>query len=229
MSGVNWALGVPQTNPGEAFTSAFEKGMAARKQAAVEAAMGALAGNPDDPNALANLAKVDPRSAMQYRGEMERRQAAKLEAHRDNIMRGAQVIRQLQPGDDASWQQALETARGIGIDVSQVPQHFDPQYVKGLMGVADAFAPQKGNDAPTSYEEYQRAQSDPNYAKFLEEKRGPIVANNGDGTFTIIPRSQAAPNPAPQQPGAVPPPPPGFVVDGGPTPPASGPFPAQGH
>lgn len=54
----------------------------------------------------------------------------------------------------------------------------------------------------------------------------PIVANNGDGTFTIIPRSYGGGGNQPQPPA---PPPPGFVIDGGPTRSASGGFPASGN
>jgi hypothetical protein len=230
MGEVNWALGLQQgPGPGEAFMQAFEKGQQRKKEMAVDDALRALIANPNDPDAVNNLARHDPRAAMQVQQRQQQSLQQKLEAERENILKGAQIIRQVQPKDQASWDMARNLASQMGMDVSQIPPQFDPQYVQGVVTLADTFAPPKAQDQPTSYEEYQRAQADPNYAKFLEERRGPLIANNGDGTFTIIPRSQAAPNPAPQQPGAVPPPPPGFVVDGGPTPPASGPFPAQGH
>ena len=80
---------------------------------------------------------------------------------------------------------------------------------------------------------------------FLEGKKGPIVPNNGDGTFTLIPRDyggqQAQPSAQPQRVvskqdyDALPPGTPYIAPDGsrrvkgGQTPQASGPFQASGH
>jgi hypothetical protein len=51
---------------------------------------------------------------------------------------------------------------------------------------------QRPQAAPSGIQEYEYAKGQGyggSYMDFLEGKRGPIVANNGDGTFTLIPRS----------------------------------------
>lgn len=144
MADVNWALGLQQgPNAGEAFTAAFRQGQAQNQQNAERQAMAALVANPDDPRALQELARSNPQAAMQYQEHQQQRTLAGLEKHRENIVKGAQLIRQLQPKDQASWDQARAMAAQAGIDVSEVPPQFDPQYVQGIVSIADAFAPQQ--------------------------------------------------------------------------------------
>lgn len=227
MGEVNWNLGLPQGNPGDAFNQAYQQGLEQRKKAKAEQAMGRLATNPDDVEALAMLAEADLPAAMQVQSQMQQRKLAGLEQHRGNIVGFAKIARQLQVKDEASYQQALAVARQYGLPVEQAPPNFDPQYVQGVLSIADAFEPPKQENNPASVQEFQFAKQQGfqgTYMDFMEEKRGPIVANNGDGTFTLIPRGMGG---APQGGGNIPPPPPGFVLDndGGQTAPPSGNFP----
>lgn len=209
---VQWNALMSAPNPGEAFANAYQQGIQQREQR--EMRQQAMQEHQED--------RQFRREQMQQQGQVKA-----LEAHREKIVLGARLIRQVNPQDQAGWDQVRGLAQQAGIDLADVPPQFDPNYVKGLVSIADTFEPQKQENAPTSFDEYQRAQADPNYAKFLEERRGPLIANNGDGTFTLIPRSMGGP----QQPQAAPPPPPGFVIDndGGPTQPASGGFPPSGY
>lgn len=154
--------------------------------------------------------------------EMQQKQQQQLlEQNRDKILVGAKIVRQIGVRDQATLDQARAAAAQLQIDVSEIPAVWDEtaqQYVQGLVAIADAMEKQP---APTSLERnYQFLQGqDPRLAEqYLRNQAegSPIVANNGDGTFTIIPRSQV---------GSPPPPPPGFVLDGGPTDSPSGNFP----
>lgn len=206
-------------NAGEAFAKGLETGRAARMQRDRHNALTGL--GMGDPGALNALMAVDPETGMQYQRQQiqqqqleQKRQGEISEASRQNIIKGAQILRQINPKDDASYQQALQAARQMGIDVSTVPQQFDPQFVQNMIAAADTFEPQKPSNAgPASIQEYEYAKGQGfagTYMDFNKEKGGPIVANNGDGTFTLIPRNTVGSG----QSQAVPPPPPGFQIDG---------------
>jgi hypothetical protein len=151
-----------RNNAGEAFGRGMEKGQAQRKQQMQENALAQYAMNPNDPGAVNALAQVDPRLAIQVgerqaqTAERQRKTQSEIaESSRQNIIRGAQIVRQMQPKDQPGWERALATAQQMGIDVSQVPQQFDPQYVQGLVAAADTFEPQKAESSPFQFIPYQ--------------------------------------------------------------------------
>jgi hypothetical protein len=150
MSEVNWALGLQQgPNPGERFAQSFQQGMQQRQQDAERQAMAALVGDPNNQEALQALARSNPQAAMQFQERSRQQTLQGLEQHRDNIVRGAQIIRQFKPQDQAGWDQVRQVAAQAGIDMSEVPAQFDPQYVQGIVSIADAFKPQAGNEGFT--------------------------------------------------------------------------------
>lgn len=146
MGEVNWALGLPQGNPGEAFAQAFHQGQANAQQNRARAAMAALAQDPTNQNALAALAEADPQTAMAYRQQLMEQTKAQLAQHQDAILKGAEIIRQFQPKDQASYSAALQAARMAGVPLDGVPQEYNPQYVDGVMKLADALHPQSGDN-----------------------------------------------------------------------------------
>jgi hypothetical protein len=92
--------------------------------------------------------------------------------------------------------------------VSDLPPSFDPQYVQGIIHAADAIDPQKAeSSAPNIQKEvdYYRGIGRPELADRLLQRHaegGPIVANNGDGTFTIVPHNMIGGGAPPSQPQA---------------------------
>jgi hypothetical protein len=148
-SGVNWGLGIPQTNPGAAFADAYRQGLQQHRQDAARQAMAALVQNPNDPKALAALAEVDPQTAMQFRQQRIAEAKAHVGEHYDNVVKGAKIIRETNPQDQASWTRALALAQQAGVDTSQIPQVWNEetkQYAAGVMHLADAFAPQASDN-----------------------------------------------------------------------------------
>jgi hypothetical protein len=183
MADVNWSLGLPQQNPGNAFLDAFKQGQQQRRQDQARQAMGALVQNPNDPKALAALAQVDPQSAMEFRKQQIEYSKAQLAQHQDSILKGAEIVRQFNPKDQQSYTAALQAAQAAGIDVSQVPQQYNPQYVDGVMKLADALKPQTSDN--THF----------------------ITPQPGGGAYAYDPRTGGvttiiAPNPGDQAPGA---------------------------
>jgi hypothetical protein len=144
MGDVNWALGLQQGNAGDAFAQAFKSGQETNRQNMARSAMAALVANPNNDKALQALASVDPQAAQQFQSQRFEQWKTQAAQHQDNIMKGAQLIRQAQPKNDADWQHLLSVAHQYGIDTTEVPQHFDPQYVQGVVQLADTFAPQPG-------------------------------------------------------------------------------------
>lgn len=144
---VNWALGLQQgPNPGDRFADAFKQGQETARQNKARAAMGALARDPNNQKALEVLAEVDPQTAMQFREHQQKQAMAGLEQHRDAIQVGAKIIRQINPQNPEGWNQALGMMKQMGYDPAQlgVPMDYNPQYVQGIVGLADAMDPRKG-------------------------------------------------------------------------------------
>jgi hypothetical protein len=101
------------------------------------------------------------------------------------------------------WDQVVDQLSASGFpEAAQYRGKFSPGLRAAFMAQG-GIDPQKAGNAPTSYEEYQRARQDPNYGKFLEERRGPIVTHNDDGTITLIPRNML-PGAPPQEGGNIP-------------------------
>jgi hypothetical protein len=129
-------------NAGQAFAQAFQQGQQQRREGDARNALATLVQNPGDEQALGSLARIDPETAMAFRKQQIDSQKALIAQHQDNIIRGAQILRQFNPKDQASYTQALAAAQAAGIDVSEVPQQYDPQYVQGIVNIADALKPQ---------------------------------------------------------------------------------------
>lgn len=190
----NWNILMQSPDPGQAFVAGLETGRARREQEQGKAALNALFTNPNDPTALATYAQHDPRGAMAYRQQQQQAEQGGVEAHRDNILKGAQIVRQIQPKDEAGWQQVRAMAGQLGIPLDGVPETFDPAYAQGLVAVADTFNPAATAKPTAMQQNYEFLKSeDPDLAtQYLKRQAAepPMIASNGDGTFTIIPRSQ---------------------------------------
>jgi hypothetical protein len=94
-------------NAGQAFSQAFQQGQQTSQQNTARSAMAALIQDPNNQKALHALASVDPQAAQQFQQQQIEHTHQQLQLHQENILRGAEIIRQMQPKDDASWQQAL--------------------------------------------------------------------------------------------------------------------------
>lgn len=147
---LDWSVLNRAPDVGEEFRKGMSWGRDQRRQGVQDNALAALARNPEDPQALQAMAGINPEYAwkMQDRGltreKAERTEAlAKLEANRENITKGAQIARQMKPQDQASWDATLQVAAQAGIDTSNVPREYNPQYIQGLVATADAFEPIK--------------------------------------------------------------------------------------
>jgi hypothetical protein len=141
--------------------------------------------------------EVDQRGRIFEQQQQDRQRQQQQEVTADQqrlIVTGARIIEQVRPQDQAGWQQVIATARQLGLDVSQVPQQFDPAYAQQVVQAAQAIAEHTGQNPTTMQRNYEWLQQvNPDLAQQYirnEAEGSPIVASNGDGTFTIVPRSQ---------------------------------------
>ena len=156
---------------------------------------------PGRQAAMQELASIDPDLFMKL--DDRQREQAKAEA--------SELVNAVQWADTPEkWAQAQQYLGSKGMDVSGYGFDQREQYLlqAGKIGQLLESRP-KPNAGPTSVQEFEYAQRNPAYRDFLEERRGPIVANNGDGTFTLIPRTSGGGGAAPKGP-----PQPGQVVGG---------------
>lgn len=116
MGDINWnALNVPDI--GGTFMNAFQRGSEMRRQKETRNALGTLVQNPNDPTAMANLAKYDPATALQAKkvfGEDARRQQMMA------------LLPKAQQGDP----QALQQLMGIDFDTWKTLDANHRQQVK---------------------------------------------------------------------------------------------------
>jgi hypothetical protein len=234
MTNANWGLldpnafgrGYQQTNAMvTGVAEAFQQGQAQRRQMDGQNALTAYAMNPDDPAAFQGLAQHHPQAAMQVR---ERQRAAQSAKHEQDTKLIAALARDTK--DPMSFDAAVDQVVAMGYpDAAQFKGKFSPGLRSALMaagGLKDEAGPQPSIQREV---EYYKSIGRTDLADQLLQRHAegsPIVANNGDGTFTIVPRGMVGqPQGGAPHEGPLPPPPPGFVIDdGGPASQAPGGF-----
>jgi hypothetical protein len=97
-------------NPGERFAQAFQQGQQTRQQNMAKAAMAALSQRPEQRRW--RLAQVDPQGAMQFQQQQRQNHLKDLDAHRDSIKIGAEIIRSFNVKDEPSYQRPSQAIRG---------------------------------------------------------------------------------------------------------------------
>lgn len=199
---VNWAMGYQQgPNIGQQFQQAYEAGTQRRRQEELRSALQGVATRPDDPNAVHALIQADPIQGMQYRQQQAQTQQAATERQREQIRLGARIVRQINPRDEATWQQALQIARQAGVDLSQVPQNFDPNYVQQLIQAGQALEPQGQQGRPIVID---GVAMDPATGQALFESPYDRIIPGQGGGFYRVPRLGIGRGGQPQpQPGTV--------------------------
>lgn len=145
-------------NAGAAFAQSFEAAQEKQKQMLGQRALSALAQDPSNPRAMEVLAKVNPQAAIEFREKAQAQQLKTLEAHRGNIKIGAQILKSVNPTDDASYQQARQLYIQSGGDPTDVPANYDPQYVRNVIALDAQLNPDHDNTAG-DIREFQQAQT----------------------------------------------------------------------
>ncbi len=145
---IRWDLLGRAPDVGEMFRKGMEEGRATSRQYRQDNALAALAQRPDDEQAMAELAGISPEAAWKFQDRTATKAKSErdlvkdqLETRREDILKGAKIVRQVQPKDQTGWDAVLNAAKVAGVDLADVPATFDPQYAAGLIQVADTLAP----------------------------------------------------------------------------------------
>jgi len=241
---VNWGLGLNYPDAGQAFTQGLRSG-------ATNGALNALIANPNDPNIARRLAAFNPEDALKIQGQQQNALAAQNE--RDVRMRAAQGDPQartelagidwdawskLDEGVRKQAEQAVDFIGQAALDIDSLPEEQRAARWSQYVRQAEA----RGMDIPTEYEVYSpgvlaAALAESKQIKEALAGREPkyitpaadedLVNVRDPAAIAAFQASRAARAAAEQAQGAAPPPPPGFQLDGGPTPTASGNFPGN--
>jgi len=189
---------------------AFRQGQETRRQADGRNALAAYAANPNEQS-LNALAPVAPEFVIQQRQGMAKQQqdqqatAAKQQKEQIGVI--GRLLSNVR--DEPKYQQALAAARQGGIDLTDVPQSFDPNWVSQTKMLADAYTVDGGQRMSGLARELQDAGYQPGTPAFqqamtvaLQGKYAPQYTdqqgNLRQGTLPALPQSGQAAQTAPQ-------------------------------
>ena len=239
MTQINWNA-LQSFDIGGAFNKGMEAGQQRRREMETDNALRALIANPNDPNVVNDLARYDPSTAYKIQGQQQQQMRAQQEAQaRQGAVRGDP--------------QALEALAGFNMDdYIKLDDRSKAQYKQGIETIGQlalmADTPQEWDDTVR-----QLAQGAPEFQKYIGrfDLRQSVIAQAGQAKEFIAQNEPKYMTPADNmdllnvrdpkaleefqrsranraaQSQVAPPPPPGFQIDGGPTPTASGNFPGS--
>lgn len=133
---VDWRLGLAPDVTGNAF-SAFMQGQQAQEADKSKNALTAYVTNPNEQTLTAN-AQYNPQFVMQERARMQQAQAEQAKQAREQLLQVSQLFDGVT--DEASYQQRLNAARRMNLDVTDAPPNYDPKWVEETGGIFKFFA-----------------------------------------------------------------------------------------
>lgn len=160
---INWSLLGSPPNIGEAFQGGFataqrsalasqaltERRDEMQRQSALRhgltAAYDPRSGTLDPMRArAAYLGAGDIEGVMEFDQSQRQQQTEINQQQQRAIVIGAQLIRRVNPTDQAGWDRVRTLAPQLGVPLDQVPEAFDPQYTQNVLAAADAISAHTG-------------------------------------------------------------------------------------
>jgi hypothetical protein len=120
--GLNMRQLVDQRNKQKMIDEAFKAGVVANPDGSTTF---------DNSKTLSALAKADPREAMAFQHQSQSLDMEKQKALREKQMFAADMVSRVAPSikDQQSYEAGMKSLHGMGIDVSVMPQAYDPNLV----------------------------------------------------------------------------------------------------
>lgn len=118
--------------------------------------------NPSDEG-FAAAVRYDPRTAFAVRGQARQDQQAQAQAERQRLADMAKIARRAT--DQQSYEQVLSVAQQLGVDTSQAPPQFDPNWVEEQARIFEFFSDEK-SDLPGIAKELEAAGYEPGTPEF---------------------------------------------------------------
>ncbi|MEN3973116.1 hypothetical protein WJS89_10590 [Sphingomicrobium sp. XHP0235] len=164
---------------------------------------------------LSDMMAQQRQEELAYKREQDAK-AAEANARKQQFENMATIAKLTQGVTAENYAQRMRTAQQMGLDVSGLPQTFDPAVIGELNAVATALSKAGPEKMSAEAQKLIDAGKQPGTPEFEEAMMALIfkpqyVADQGYGVNVYNTRPGAAP--APQQ-SAPPPPPPGFSIDG---------------
>lgn len=126
---INWGLAGGGNNALSMFQLGASLGSDIRERREQKEQRNALAAYATNPNeqTLAPVIQANPELGIQLRGQMARQAQQQQEQRRADLPLIGRLLDGI--GDESTYQQRKAMAGQYGIDVSQLPQNFDPAWV----------------------------------------------------------------------------------------------------
>lgn len=132
---IDWRLAQMPNIAGNAL-AAFRQGREDRRVSDAQNALAAYATNPNEQT-LSGAAQYAPEFVIRERGRMQDQQAQQRKQHQEQMVMMGRLLDHAQ--DPQTYAESLAAARQAGIDVSTVPQQYDPAWVDRQRLVVRAF------------------------------------------------------------------------------------------
>lgn len=164
MAELNWnLLQVPDI--AQNALAAFDQGRQRKQQDEARNAFATYAANPNEAS-LNALAPHNPQFVMQQRATLQKQQQDAQKQHQEQIGLIGRLLSNVR--DEGSYQQALAAARQGGIDLTDVPPNFDPNWVSNTKMLVDAFTKDGGQQISGLARELQDAGYQPGTPGFTK-------------------------------------------------------------
>lgn len=132
---VNWNMGV-MPNFGTNALAMFERGREMKREDDTRNALSAYAQNPNDQT-LAPVMAADPRLGLQLRGQQQSQEANQRRQQQEQMLTMGKLLNSA--NDPQSYAQSRAAAQQYGIDLSGVPEQYDPAWVGQQRLLVNAF------------------------------------------------------------------------------------------
>jgi hypothetical protein len=116
-----------------------------REETEKKNALAEYAANPSQEG-VAKIAAHAPQFAMQE-GQRFRQEAAQTQQKQRADMGTFRKLLKHAAGSPEGWQQAMSAAQGMGLDVSAIPQQYDPNWAQTQLFIMDAVERPEGAEA----------------------------------------------------------------------------------
>lgn len=208
MTDINWSL-LQMPDYGAAALQGYERGRAARREHEQQSALSAYAQNPGEQTMNALLPYMPPNQAFQIVQQRQKAQVEQQQTQNDQLRKsvGQAVLDVMRrPVDQRAmmWDAYVDQFARTNPNAEQYRGRYSEQGAMAVLaeqGLMEEYQKSMAPPQKTALQQNYEFLSgvSPQYGKqFLERQvsEPPMIANNGDGTFTVIPRSQGRPGAA---------------------------------
>lgn len=201
MTQIDWSLLQP-TNIGNAFQQGMETGRARKREADQRSALSAYAADPGEESMNALLPFMQPNQAFDIVQQRQQSQAKQQQAQTDQLGRAVgqavlDVMRRPEGERAATWDAYVDQFARTNPNAEQYRGKYSDQVAMAVLAEQGLMGDYQKQSAPAKTSLQQNYEFlngvNPQYGQQYIQRQvsePPMIANNGDGTFMVIPRSR---------------------------------------